>query len=405
MNKNLIRRVSIMELAKRVQSLTPSSTLAITAKAKELKEKGIRVINFGAGEPDFNTPEHIMDAATIAMKRGFTKYTPAGGIMPLKKAICKKLEIDNGLIYDTNQIIVCSGAKHALYNVFQVICNPGDEVIVPIPYWVSYPEQVKLAGATPVTIRGEEQNGFKITLAQIEQSITPKTKVLILNSPSNPTGIVYSREELIEIGSICEKHQIWIISDEIYEKLIYDNIEHVSIASLSKALYNKTIVINGMSKPYSMTGWRIGYAAGNEEVISAMTDLSSHSTSNPTSIAQYAALEALEGTQKPLHSMKEAFKVRRDLIVSLLNEIPGIDCFFPEGAFYVFVNMNNVIAASSFSDVDEWAKQLLEIGHVAVIPGSGFGAPEFIRLSYAVSSDEIEIGIGNIRKFIENNTK
>ncbi|MEX2105115.1 MAG: pyridoxal phosphate-dependent aminotransferase, partial [Bacilli bacterium] len=261
------------------------------------------------------------------------------------------------------------------------------------------------AEATPVYIRGEEQNGFKITPDQLEQAITSKTKILILNSPSNPTGAVYSKEELIAIGSICEKYQLWIISDEIYEKLIYDNIEHVSIASLSKALYNKTFVINGMSKPYSMTGWRIGYAAGNEEVISAMTDLSSHSTSNPTSIAQYAALEALEGTQQPLHSMKEAFKIRRNLIVSLLDEIPGINCFVPEGAFYVFINMNNVIVASSFSDVDQWAKQLLETGHVAVIPGSGFGAPEFIRLSYTVSADEIEIGIKNIRKFIENNTK
>lgn len=297
-----------MSLAERVSNITPSSTLAITAKAKELKEQGHDVIGLGAGEPDFNTPDHIIDAAYQAMKEGQTKYTAAAGIPALRQAICNKLLSDNQLSYQPNQIVVCTGAKHALYNIFQVLLNPGDEVIVPTPYWVSYPEQVKLASGIPVHVEGKEEQDFKVSPAQIEQAITEKTKAIIINSPSNPTGSIYDRAELEAIAEVCVKHDLFIISDEIYEKLIYGEAEHVSIASFSKEVYDRTFVVNGMSKPYSMTGWRIGYAAGPVKYIKVITDLSSHSTSNPTSISQYAALAALEGTQEPLEMMKKNLK-------------------------------------------------------------------------------------------------
>lgn len=392
-----------MRLSERVTTLTPSSTLAITAKANELKKQGLNVIGFGAGEPDFNTPEHILEAANAAMRKGYTKYTPAAGIPELKQAIIKKFKDDNGLTYQTNEVIVNSGAKHALYNIFQVLCNDGDEVIIPIPYWVSYPEQVKLAGGVPVYIVGEESNEFKITPKQLEEAITPKTRLIIINSPSNPTGTVYGREELLALAEICLRNNILIISDEIYEKLVYGDKAHVSIASLSPEIFANTIVVNGVSKPYSMTGWRIGYAATpHTEIIKAMTDLTSHSTSNPTSIAQYASLAAIQETQEPLMKMKQQFELRRNRLMELINAIPGLSCPTPRGAFYAFVNVRKAVdnSSRSFKDVDDWATALLEEAQVAVVPGSGFGAPDHIRLSYATSMENIEEGMRRIQDFV-----
>nr|MBO2496447.1 aspartate aminotransferase [Bacillota bacterium] len=391
-----------MKLSKRVQQLAPSTTLAITAKAKELKKQGRDVIGLGAGEPDFNTPEPILRAAEEAMRAGHTKYTPSGGIPELKQAIVEKFRRDNGLTYRPEQIVVTSGAKHALYNLFQVLIDPGDEVIIPAPYWVSYIEQVKLAGGTPVIIRGEEERSFKVTPEQLRGAITGRTRAFLINSPSNPTGMVYSREELEALGRVCLEHGLVIISDEIYEHLIYGDQSHVSIARLGPQFYEQTIVINGVSKTYSMTGWRIGYAAGNAEVIRAMTSLSSHSTSNPTSVAQYAALAALNGSQEPVREMKKAFKERRDYVVKRIRNIEGLRCLEPQGAFYAFVNVRDVVEASGrFRDVDEWAKALLEEELVAVVPGSGFGSPDHIRISYATSMNQLEKAMDRIERFVK----
>lgn len=390
-----------MKVAERLSQLSPSKTLAITAKAKELKKQGFDVVGLGAGEPDFNTPQHIIDAAVKAMEAGHTKYTPSAGIPELKEAICTKLKADNGLDYKPSQVIVTCGAKHALYNLFQAILDPGDEVIVPIPYWVSYPEMVKLAGGEPRYVEGKEENGFKITARQLEEAITPRTKALIINSPSNPTGSVYSAAELRDLAEVCIAHDILMVSDEIYEKLIYDGEKHVSVASLSPEAYAQTVVINGVSKPYSMTGWRIGYAAGNEGLIQAMTNLSSHSVSNPTSFAQYGALAALEGPQDALEQMLAEFDRRRKRVVAELNEIPGIHCLLPKGAFYVFANVKEAVAKSGFPDTDTWAQKLLEEEHVAVVPGSGFGAPDYIRISYATSMEQLEKGLARIKRFVE----
>lgn len=390
-----------MRLSQRVKQLSPSTTLAITAKANELKKQGIDVVGLGAGEPDFNTPQHIIDAAVEAMQEGKTKYTAAAGIPELREAICKKLKDDNGLTYTPAQISVANGAKHVLYNIFQAILDPGDEVIVPIPYWVSYPEQVLLADGKPVFVEGKESNEFKITPEQLREAITERTQAVIINSPSNPTGTVYSREELQAIADVCIEKGILMISDEIYEKLIYDGAEHVSVASLSEAAYNHTVVVNGMSKPYSMTGWRIGYAAGSKELIDAINNLSSHSTSNPTTFAQYGALEALRGTQEPLEMMKKEFEQRRNAVVELLNSIDGIHCMKPKGAFYIFANVSEAVKKGGYASTDEWAKVLLEKEYVALIPGSGFGAPNHIRISYATSMAQLEKGVERIRRFVE----
>lgn len=390
-----------MALAHRVSSLSPSPTLAITAKAKALRAAGHDVIGLGAGEPDFNTPEHIMEAAIKAMRDGHTKYTPTAGIIPLREAIQRKLEKDNHLSYDIDQIIVTCGAKHALYNIFQVLLNKGDEVIIPTPYWVSYPEQVKLAEGVPVYVEGKEENQFKITPEELEAAITPRTKAVIINSPSNPTGSLYHKEELAALAEVCLKHKVFIISDEIYEKLIYGEAEHVSIASLSEEVQKLTFVVNGVSKPYAMTGWRIGYVAGPQPYMNAIDNLSSHSTSNPTSIAQYAALAALEGSQEELIKMKKAFKERRDRVYSLLVDLPGVSCVLPLGAFYLFPNVSQVIAQSPYSNVDQWAEALLEEEKVALVPGTGFGAPHNVRISYATSLDALEEALKRIRRFIE----
>lgn len=388
-----------VRLADRVLTLSPSPTLAITAKAKLLKAEGHDVISLGAGEPDFNTPAHIIEAAHLAMKEGKTKYTPSGGIPELKKAIQKKLLADQGLEYDLDEIHVAAGAKHALYNFFQVILNPGDEVLIPVPYWVSYPEQVKLAGGVPVYVEGAEDRGFKVTAEQIKEAVTPRSKAIVINSPSNPTGAVYTKEELEAIGRVAIQHHLWIVSDEIYEKLIYEG-EHVSIASLGPEYKEHTILINGVSKPYSMTGWRIGYAAGNRDVLKAMTNLSSQSVSNPTSISQYASVAALEGDQTPLAEMKAAFKERRDQILPLINEIPGFHSDRPQGAFYIYINVSEAMKASGFADVDEWSKALLEKEKVAVVPGTGFGTTANIRISYATSIEELTEAVRRMRRFV-----
>lgn len=391
-----------MELSQRAEQLTPSATLAITATAKEMRARGLDVIGLGAGEPDFNTPEHILDAAKEAAQAGYTKYTAAGGTLELKEVIAEKLKKDNGLAYDTNQIIVTAGAKHALYNLFQATINPGDEVIVPAPYWVSYVEQVKLAGGQPVIVETYEEQQFKLVPDQLGRAITPKTKLLLINSPSNPTGTIYTREELFALGQICLEHGIGIVSDEIYEQLIYEG-EHVSIASLSEELYANTIVINGVSKTYSMTGWRIGYAAGNSEVIKAMTGISSHSTSNPTSVAQYAAYAAISGTQEPVEEMKRAFVERRNYVMERIRQLDGISAITPKGAFYVFANVSGAIEASSgrFRDASDWSTALLEEEHVAVVPGAAFGAPNHIRLSYATSLEQLQEAMNRIERFLK----
>ncbi|GIO22648.1 pyridoxal phosphate-dependent aminotransferase [Oceanobacillus sp. J11TS1] len=391
-----------MELAKRVQTLTPSATLAITAKAKELKEAGYDVIGLGAGEPDFNTPDYILEAAKKAMDQGFTKYTPAGGILPLKQAIIDKFKKDNHISYDPSQIIVTNGAKHGLYTLFQVLLNPADEVIIPAPFWVSYPEQVKLAEGKPVFIKAAEANEFKITPEELTEAITEKTKAVILNSPSNPTGMMYTKEELQALGEVAVKHDIWIISDEIYEQLIYTSKPHVSIASLSKELYDKTIIINGVSKSHAMTGWRIGYAAGNAQIIKAMTSLASHSTSNPTSIAQYAALAAYNDDKNNIsETYRSIFSERLDKFYNALQAIPGFQCIKPEGAFYLFPNVIEAAKLNGFETVDEWVAALLEEEKVALVPGSGFGSPENVRLSYALSETQLLEAAHRIKRFVE----
>ncbi|GAB6006123.1 pyridoxal phosphate-dependent aminotransferase [Geobacillus vulcani] len=390
-----------MKLAKRVASLTPSATLAITAKAKELKAAGYDVIGLGAGEPDFNTPQHIIAAAIKAMNEGHTKYTPSGGLPALKEEIIKKFARDQGLSYEPAEIIVCVGAKHALYTLFQVLLDEGDEVIIPTPYWVSYPEQVKLAGGVPVYVEGLEENDFKMTPDQLKQAITPKTKAVIINSPSNPTGMIYTAEELKALGEVCLAHGVLIVSDEIYEKLIYGGAKHVSIAELSPELKEQTIIINGVSKSHSMTGWRIGYAAGPKDIIQAMTDLASHSTSNPTSIAQYAAIAAYSGPQEPVEQMRQAFEERLNIIYDKLVQIPGFTCIKPQGAFYLFPNARKAADMAGCRTVDEFVAALLEEAKVALVPGSGFGAPDYVRLSYATSLETLETAIERIRRFME----
>ncbi len=385
-------------LAKRVQQILPSPTLAITAKAKQLIAEGHDVISLGVGEPDFNTPEHVIQAAYEAMKSGKTKYTAAGGIPELKRAIIDKLKKDQGLDYEMNQIIAGAGAKQLLYNFFQVVLNDDDEVIIPIPYWVSYPEQVKLAGGKPVYIEGKEDNGFKITTEQLKAAITEKTKAIVINSPSNPTGAIYHQNELFEIAKVAVEANLWIVSDEIYEKLIF-NGEHFSIATFGPQFYENTIVINGLSKPYSMTGWRIGYAAGNAQIIAAMTDLSSHSISNPTSISQYASVAALTGDQTVLSEMKEQFKLRRDTIYPLINDIPGFSCALPDGAFYFYINVAQAMKVTGYDDIDQWCNDLLEEEKVAVVSGTGFGTTEHIRISYATSLDELLEAVRRMQRF------
>ncbi|MBU5466616.1 pyridoxal phosphate-dependent aminotransferase [Virgibacillus sp. MSJ-26] len=389
-----------MSLASRVKSLTPSPTLEISAKAQQLKKEGYDVIGLGVGEPDFNTPNFIIEAAKLAMDEGKTKYTPSSGIPELKQAISKKLKQDNNLLYNPEEIIVTTGAKYALYTLFQVLLNKGDEVIVPAPYWVSYPEQIKLAGGEPVVVETSEASQFKLTPEQLESQITEKTKALIINSPSNPTGMMYDEKELLAIGEICLKNNIIIVSDEIYEKLIYTAEKHVSMAQLSPKLKKNTVIINGVSKSHAMTGWRIGYAAGPQDIVKAMTNFVSHATSNPTSISQYATLAAYETDTDPTLEMRTVFSDRLDTLYNMIINVPGITCDKPSGAFYLFPNVKEAVKMNGFTSTDEWVKALLEEEKVALVPGSGFGSPDNVRLSYATSKDLLIEAAERIKRFV-----
>lgn len=392
-------------IAHRVQNMTPSITLAITAKANELKAKGIDVISFGAGEPDFDTPDYIKKAGIEAIQKGFTKYTPTTGITPLKEAVTKKLREDNGLEYSTDEIIINSGAKNSISTALQAICNAGDEVIIPVPYWVSYSEMVKIVEGIPVFIETKSKNNFKVTKEELVSAITPKTKAIMINTPSNPTGAVYSKKELQEIAEVAIENQIFIISDEIYEKMVYDNNIHISIASLGQKIKDFTILINGMSKEYAMTGWRLGYTAANKNVIQAMGKIQGHALSHPSSISQYAGLEALEGDQSIVQDMVNEFDKRRKYMVKRLDTIDYLDYIYPEGAFYVFIDISKVFGRT-FNNVTinsslDFSNLLLEQVNVAVVPGIGFGADNYIRVSYAVSLETIQEGLNRIENFLK----
>jgi len=394
-----------MRLSDRAIMISPSPTMAIDAKAKEMKARGINVVGFGAGEPDYDTPDHIKEAAVTAIWSGMTKYTPVAGTIELKEAICKKFKIDQGLDYKPSQIVVSAGAKHSLYNALQVLVQPGDEVILPSPYWVSYLEQIKLAGAEARIVETREENGFKLTPAELESAINPRTRLLILNSPSNPTGAVYSEAELKALGDVIVKYDIMVISDEVYEKLIYDGLRHISIASLSPELKERTVVINGVSKAYAMTGWRIGYAAAMDSIAGAMADLQSHSTSNPTSMAQAASMAALNGDQGPVGRMVVEYARRRDYMLERLQAIPHVSCTRPGGAFYLFPNVKAYFGKSFngkiINSATDLAALLLEEIQVAVVPGVAFGNDDYFRLSYAVSMDSIKEGLDRITRLME----
>jgi aspartate aminotransferase len=392
-------------LSDRAKSLRPSPTLAINAKAKAMQAQGIQVISFGAGEPDFDTPQNIKKAAKKAIDEGFTKYTPVGGIDELKDAIINKFKRDSQLTYKRSEILVSCGGKHSFYNLAQAIFDQGDEVIVPAPYWVSYPPMVALAGGTPVIVETTEKNEFKITPEDLNKALTPKTKALIVNSPSNPTGSAYSKKELEKIADIAISKGFFVISDEIYEKIVYDDFQFTSIASLSEEMKKKTIIVHGVAKTYAMTGWRIGYTAGPEEIISAMNNIQSQSTSNPTSIAQKASVEALAGPQDEVGKMVSAFARRRNYIVDHLNKMPGVSCYKPAGAFYVFPNFSSHYGKShqgkKIENSTHLADFFLDVARVAVVPGVEFGADPFERLSYATSMDDIEEGMNRIEEALK----
>lgn len=387
-------------ISKKAQNISPSITLAISAKAKQMKEEGIDVISFGVGEPDFDTPANIKNAAIEAIKQGHTKYTPASGLPQLKKAICAKLKSDNNLDYNPENIIVSNGAKHSLYNIFQAICDPEDEVIIPAPYWVSYPEMVKMADANPVIVNCTEENEFKVTRGDLLDAITSKTKAIILNSPSNPTGSIYTKAELEEIAQIAVDHNIAVITDEVYEKLVYDGEKHISIASLNEKIKDLTITVNAMSKCYAMTGWRIGYTASHVTVAKAMNSMQSHATSNPNSIAQHASIEGLTGDQSSVEKMRLAFDERRKYMVRRVNEINGLSCIEPKGAFYIMMNIKQLIGTTikgiAINGSMDFSELLLEHANVAVVPGVAFGVDEFVRLSYANSLENIEEALNRI---------
>ncbi len=388
----------MLKINRRVSQLVASSTLAITARAKELRQQGVDVVNFAGGEPDFDTPDVIKQAAIAAINDGLTKYTPSIGTLELREQIVKKFKEENNINYDVSQIAVSCGAKHSLFSIVQVLVDEGDEVLIPAPYWVSYPEMVKLAGGVPKIISTSAQTRFKLTAQQLSESISDNSKVLILNSPSNPTGMLYSKEELEAIAEVCVKNNLFVISDEIYEKIIFDTDIYTSIASLGDDIYRLTITVNGVSKAYSMTGWRIGYCAGDKEIIGYVKKIQDHSTSNPSSISQAAALEALRAAGKDALMMAAEFKKRRDIITSGMDEIPGISYIKPEGAFYLFCDF------SKFGDSIETAKSILDEVNVAVIPGDGFGAPGFMRMSFATSSEKIKEGVKRISDWVRNHS-
>ena len=392
------------DLSKRALGISPSLTLEITDKAQKMRKSGIDIIGFGAGEPDFDTPKNIQRAGIEAIESGKTRYTAASGIPELKSAICEKLKKDNDLDYESSNILVSSGAKHSIFNAFYAIINPGDEVIVPVPYWVSYPEFVKVVGGTPVLVNTKEENAFKYTKECLEKAITKNTKAIILNSPSNPTGTVYSRNELEMIADIAVKNNIFVLSDEIYEKLVYDGEKHISIASLNDDIKKLTIVVKGMSKAYAMTGWRIGYAAADKEIIKVMSNVQSHTTSNASSISQYASVEALTGDQSEISKMIEKFDERRVYMVDRINKINYLSCRKPKGAFYVMANISEAkgktIKGREIKDSLDFTSLLLEEAKVAVVPGIAFGDDNYVRLSYATSMENIKNGLDRIEEVL-----
>ncbi|HOP64662.1 MAG TPA: pyridoxal phosphate-dependent aminotransferase [Spirochaetota bacterium] len=400
-----------MKFSNRILQVKPSPTMAVTAMAAQLRAEGVDIIGFGSGEPDFDTPLHIKEAAIKAIESGKTKYTPAGGLPELKEAVVEKFKRDNNLNYKKSEIIINCGGKHSFYNLMQVLIDAGDEVIIPSPYWVSYPDMVKLAGGTPVFIETSSDTGFKITPEQLETSITSKTRAVVINSPSNPTGAAYTKEELAVFASILEKTDVIPISDDIYENIIYDGFKFSNIANISDSMKERTIVLNGVSKTYAMTGWRIGYTAGNEDIIKKMDILQGQSTSNPTTISQWAAIEALTGDQTVLDNMLEAFNRRRNFVIEGLNDIPGITCNKPEGAFYAFPKISGVYELKGWEKASEKYKDtyksssfsayLLNEAGTAVVPGIGFGSDEYIRISFATSDSNLKEGLKRIRGAIE----
>ncbi|MCX7964999.1 MAG: pyridoxal phosphate-dependent aminotransferase [Syntrophorhabdaceae bacterium] len=391
-------------LSKRARALKPSPTLAISAKEKALKAKGLDIAGFGAGEPDFDTPQHIKQAAIDAINKNFTRYTPASGIDELKDAVIEKFKRDNDLSYKRDEVIISCGGKHALFNLFEALFEEGDEVLIPVPYWVSYPPMVELTGAKPVLVETDEKEEYQVTPSLLKRYITRNTKAIILNYPSNPVGSVYFKENLEAIGKIAVENNLYIISDEIYEKLTYDEYEHISIASMDNAFKERTIICHGVSKTYAMTGWRIGFAAGPSEIIKAMANIQSQSTSNPTSISQMAALAALTGPQDFITVMVDEFKKRRDYLIKELTSLEGITCYNPRGAFYVFPNFNAIIGKKykdkTIDSSTTWTEVLLEDFLTAVVPGIEFGKEGYLRLSFATSMEVIKKGVDRIKKAV-----
>ncbi|MBQ3505425.1 MAG: pyridoxal phosphate-dependent aminotransferase [Clostridia bacterium] len=393
-------------IANRMTTISPSLTLAISAKAKAMKAAGESVVSFGVGEPDFNTPDRIINAAKVALDNGQTKYTPSSGLLPLRKAICEKFKKDNGLDYEPSQIIVSNGAKHSIFNACFAVLEPGDEVIIPAPYWLTYPEVVKVCGATPVYIDCKKENKFKFTAEDLKKAITPKTKMLIFNSPSNPTGAVYDEAEVRAIAKVCEDAEIFVLADEIYEKLCYNGVKAFSIAKCSEKMKDLTITINGVSKTYAMTGWRVGYLAAPKDVAKAIDSFQSHATSNACSISQYATIEALQCSDEEIQAMVDVFDARRAKLLKLISEIDGVQAVEPDGAFYVMLVVGGVYGKKcgdkEITDSVSFADTLLEAEKVATVPGVSFGAPDCVRLSYALSEADIEEGLKRIKRFVEN---
>ena len=391
-------------VSKIAEAVRASTTLAVDSLAKQMKADGLDVVGFGTGEPDFNTPDNINMAGIRAICDGKTKYTPAAGIIPLRKAIAQRLKEDCGVDYDYTQIVVASGAKHSVYIALAAITNPGDEIIIPAPFWVSYYEMVRMVGGTPVIVEAGEEQNFKITAEQLEAAITDKTKCLMLNNPSNPTGMIYSKDELSAIGEVCVKHDLYILADEIYYQLIYDGIEFTSIASLGEDVKERPLLINGVSKSYAMTGWRVGYCAANKTLAKIMSNFLSHSTGAPSTISQWASVEALTGPQEGIEAMRLAFLERRDYIVKRINSIPGVSCIVPNGAFYVMMNIEKLVGKTLggklIENDDDFAVALLEKALVAVVPCSGFGMKNFVRWSYAASMENIKKGLDRLEKFV-----
>ena len=393
-----------LRISKKASAVSPSPTLAIDSKFKQMKKDGIPVVGFGAGEPDFNTPENVKKAGIKAIEDNITRYTPASGTVELKAAVCDKIKRDTGLEYNISNIVISNGGKHSLTNTFMAICDPGDEVILPAPYWVSYPEMIKMADAVPVYIDTCEESNFKFTIEQLKAAITPKTRALVLNSPSNPTGMIYTRDEMTAIAKVAVENNIYVVFDEIYEKLVYEG-EHVNIATLGDEIRDLTIIVNGMAKTYAMTGWRIGYIAAHEKLAKAMANIQSHATSNPNSVAQAAAVEALCGEQGFIDDMKATYIERRDYMVERINSIDGISCLNPNGAFYIFMNVRDVLGKEHYGKVINTAQELCEDmlarALVALVPSEGFGIDGYVRLSYATSMEVIKTGLDRIEKYLK----